>query len=309
VVADRGLRLVVVGAVLALAACGGTERRAITNGKVEVDGRTLAVHCSGSGSPTVVLEAGLGSSSATWAGIRPSLAKRARVCAYDRLGDGESDAVPDDKIQTVDDQTKTLAGVLDAAGVGAPYVLVGHSWGGAIVQRFVSEHRSDVAGIVLDDSSTGDATRRWLAMLPSPPKSGFDPFREVRNALHNTNDPMANPERVDWPASVPALHSVKSFGSIPLVVLTAGTSDLAAALQPPYKARAYRIWLDAHSQLAALSSDSVHAIAEYSGHFIHEDQPDVVVAAVRAVVRAAREDERLPPCRTLFRGVDAVRCL
>jgi pimeloyl-ACP methyl ester carboxylesterase len=304
------MRLVVaVLAALILAGCGGSEKHAISDGKVEVGGRMLAVHCSGSGSPTVVLEAGLGSSSATWAEIRPRLAKRTRVCAYDRLGDGESDEVPAGQIQTVDDQAKTLAGVLDAAGVEAPYVLVGHSWGGAIVQRFASEHRSDVAGIVLDDSSQGDATRRWLAMLPAPPKSGFDRFREVRNALDNTNDPNSNPEHVAWLASIPALHRVKSLGSIPLVVLTAGMSDLAAALPSPYNGRAYRIWLDGHSQLAALSSDSVHAVAEYSSHFIHQDQPDVVVAAIRAVLRAAREDARLPPCRTLFRGVDAVRCL
>ena len=303
------MRLVAVAAVLVLAACGGKEHRAISNGKVEVDGRTLAVHCSGSGSPAVVLEAGLGSSSATWAGIRPRLAKRTRVCAYDRLGDGDSDPVPGGTIQTVDDQTRTLAGVLAEAGVEAPYVLVGHSWGGAIVQRFASEHRSDVAGIVLDDSATGDATRRWLAMLPAPPKSGFDPFRDVRNALHNTNDPNENPEHVDWLASSPALHRVRSLGSIPLVVLTAGISDLAAALEPPYKGRAYRIWLDGHSQLAGLSSDSVHVIAQYSSHFIHQDQPDAVVTSIRAVLAATREDERLPPCRTIFRGVDGVRCL
>jgi pimeloyl-ACP methyl ester carboxylesterase len=303
------VKLVVLVGVLLLAGCGGSEKPAFSDGKVEVGGRMLAVHCSGAGSPTVVLEAGLGSTSATWAEIRPRLAKRTRVCAYDRLGDGESDPVPPGKIQTVDDQAKTLAGVLDAAGVEAPYVLVGHSWGGAIVQRFASGHRSEVAGIVLDDSSQGDATRRWLAMLPAPPKNGFDPFREVRNALHNTNDPTANPERVDWLASIPALHRVKSLGSIPLVVLTAEMNDLAAALQPPYKGRAWRIWLDGHSQLAGLSSDSVHAIAQYSGHFIHQDQPDVVVASIRAVVRAARDGERLPPCRRLFRGVAGVRCL
>jgi pimeloyl-ACP methyl ester carboxylesterase len=300
---------VAVLAALVLAGCGGSEKRAISNGNVEVGGRMLAVHCSGSGSPPVVLEAGLGSSSATWAGIRPRVAKRTRVCAYDRLGDGESDEVPAGKIQTVDDQAKTLAGVLDAAGVEAPYVLVGHSWGGAVVQGFASEHRSDVAGVVLDDSSQGEATRRWLAMLPPAPKSGFDRFREIRNALNNTNDPNANPEHVDWLASIPALHRVKSLGSTPLVVLTAGTSDVAAALQSPYRERAYRIWLDGHSQLATLSSDSVHAIAEHSAHFIHEDQPDVVVAAIDAVVRAARADARLPRCARLFRGIDGVRCL
>jgi pimeloyl-ACP methyl ester carboxylesterase len=303
------VRLVAVVGVLLLAGCGGSEKHAPADGKVEVDGRMLAVHCSGSGSPTVVLEAGLGSSSATWSGIRPLVAKRTRVCAYDRLGDGESDGVPAGKVQTVDDQVKTLAGVLDAAGIEAPYVLVGHSWGGAIVQRFASEHRSDVAGIVLDDPSQGDATRRWLAMLPPAPKSGLDPFREIRNAIDNTNDPRSNPEHLAWLASIPALHRVKSLGSIPLVVLTAGTSDVAIALRPPYSGRAYRIWLDGHSQLAELSSDSVHAIAETSAHYIHEDQPAVVLAAIRAAIRAAREDARLPACRTLFRGVDAVRCL
>jgi pimeloyl-ACP methyl ester carboxylesterase len=303
------VRLVAVVGVLVLAGCGGSEKHAPADGKVEVDGRMLAVHCSGSGSPTVVLEAGLGSSSATWSGIRPLVAKRTRVCTYDRLGDGESDAVPAGKVQTVDDQVNTLAGVLDAAGIEGPYVLVGHSWGGAIVQRFASEHRSDVAGIVLDDPSQGDATQRWLAMLPPAPKSGLDPFREIRNAIENTNDPRSNPEHLAWLASIPALHRVKSLGSIPLVVLTAGTSDVATALQPPYSGRAYRIWLDGHSQLAALSSDSVHAIAETSAHYIHEDQPAVVLAAMRAVIRAAREDERLPACRTLFRGIDAVKCL
>lgn len=297
------LAVVALGALL-IAGCGGSERHAITNGKVSVDGRQLAVHCSGSGSPAVILEAGLGFDSSTWAGIRPRVARRTRVCAYDRLGEGESDEVPAGKTQTVEDQAKMLAGVLDAAGLDPPYMLVGHSWGGAILQVFASEHRDDVAGIVLVDSSQGDATRKWLAMLPRTAR-----FKEVRHALDETNNPESNPERVDWPASIPALHRVKSLDGIPLVVLTAGTSDLANALPEPYKQRAYRIWLDGHSRLAALSSDSVHAVAEDSTHFIQRDQPDVVVAAVEAVIGSVRKDEALPACRALFRGINGLRCL
>jgi len=302
-------RVAACAVALFLAGCGGSERAALFNRKVEVEGRQLAVHCSGNGSPTVVLEAGLGLSSATWTELRPRLAKRTRVCAYDRLGEGESDAVPARKIQIVDDQSKTLAGVLDAAGVEAPYVLVGHSWGGAIVQVYASKHRQDVSGIVFVDSSTGDATRKWLAMLPPAPKSGADQFREVRKRLEETNDAMSNPEHVSWPKSIPQLHRVTSLDAIPLVVLTAGRNELGSVLPAPYNDQAYRIWLDGHSQLAALSSDSVHAVAQYSSHFIHEDQPDVVVAAVHAVVRAARDDKRLPACRKLFRGVAGVGCL
>jgi hypothetical protein len=146
-------------------------------------------------------------------------------------------------------------------------------------------------------------------MLPPAPKDGVDQFRELRAMLTETNDATSNPEHVSWPRSTPQLHRVKSLGAIPLVVLTAGTNELGSVLPAPYDDHAYQIWLDGHSHLAALSSDSVHAVAQYSAHFIYQDQPDVVVAAVDAVLRAAREDKRLPPCRALFRGVTAVGCL
>lgn len=296
-------------ALLLVAGCGGSEQHAVTNGKVDVGGRRLAVHCSGSGSPTVILEAGWGFSSATWVGIRPQVARRTRVCAYDRLGEGASDPPRAKEIQTMDDQAKTLADVLDAAGIDCPCVLVGHSLGGAIVRRFASQHPNDVAGIVLVDSSHGDATRKWRALLPARPKNSRDPFRQVRGMLDESDAPLSSPEHLDWPASEKQMRELRSLDAIPLVVLTAGTNELATAFPHPYDERASRIWLDGHSQLAALSSNSVHAVAQYSGHFIHESQPDVVVASIRAVVGAARDDERLPACRTLFRGVAGVRCL
>jgi pimeloyl-ACP methyl ester carboxylesterase len=257
----------------------------------------------------VILEAGWGFSSATWIGIRPQVARRTRACAYDRLGEGESDPPRAKEIRTMDDQAKTLADVLDAAGIDCPCVLVGHSLGGAIVRRFASRHRDDVAGIVLVDSSHGDATRKWGALLPARPTNGRDPFREVRSMLDESGDALSDSEHLDWPASEKQMRELRSLDAIPLVVLTAGANELATAFPHPYDVRASKIWLDGHSELAALSSDSVHAIAQYSGHFIHESQPDVVVASIRAVVGAARRDQRLPPCRTLFRGVAGVRCL
>jgi pimeloyl-ACP methyl ester carboxylesterase len=308
-VADRGVKLVLTAMVVLLfAACGGTERHAISNGKVEVDGRMLAVHCSGSGSPTVVLEAGAGFSSATWIGVQPRLARRTRVCAYDRLGEGGSDAPRAHEIRTADDQAKTLADMLDSAGIECPCVFVGHSFGGAIILLFASHHREDVAGLVLDDAASGAATRKWLEMLPKPPKNDVDPFRGVRDVLEGS-DPLSEPDHVDWGATETQLRNVKSIDAIPLVVLTAAKSQLADELPPPYGKRAYGIWLATQTQLASLSSNSIHAIAQYSGHFIHENQPNVVAAAVAAVVGSVRSDEALPACRALFRRISGVRCV
>jgi len=76
--------------VVLAAGCGGSQRHVTSNGAVKVDGRRLVVHCSGTGSPTVVLEAGLGLSSSTWVEIQPLVARTTRVCAYDRLGEGKA---------------------------------------------------------------------------------------------------------------------------------------------------------------------------------------------------------------------------
>ena len=184
----------------------------------------------------------------------------------------------------------------------------GHSWGGAIVQRFAFEHRNEVAGLVLVDSSEADVIDRLLALLPRCSVVRCGPIANVRAGLHKTLEPSSNPEAVEWRASIPQLHQLKSLGSIPLVVLTAGTSDIGVGLPPPYAGRTYEIWLRAQSQLAALLSQSVHAVAEHSGHLIPVYQPEAVVAAVKAVVRAACSG-RLPACHAVFRGVTGVRCM
>jgi pimeloyl-ACP methyl ester carboxylesterase len=296
-------------AVVLLAGCGASSKHVITDGTVEVHGQTLEVHCRGTGSPTVVFEAGLGFGAVEWVGVQPQVARQSRTCAYDRLGEGESAATRAGVAQTVDDQAQTLRAVLAGAGVEPPYILVGHSWGGAIVQRFAFEHRDEVAGIVLVDSSEADVNGRLLAMLPRCHADGCGSIASVRAGLVDSLKPSLNPEAVDWRASIPQLHQLKSLGSIPLIVLTAGTSDIGVGLPSPYEERTYEIWLRAQSQLAALSSQSVHAVAEHSGHLVPVYQPEAVVAAVNAVVRAARSRGRLQRCHAVFRGVTGVRCI
>ena len=300
---------VAAATVALLAGCGAASKHAFTDGTVEVRGQTLAVHCRGTGSPTVVFEAGLGFAAAEWVVVQPQVARQSRTCAYDRLGEGESAAPRAGVAQTVDDQAQTLRAVLDRAGVDPPYILVGHSWGGAVVQRFAFEHRNEVAGIVLVDSSEADVNNRLIALLPRCSVARCGPIANVRASLVRALEPSSNSEAVDWRTSKPQLHQLESLGSIPLVVLTAGTSDIGVGLPPVYARHSYEIWLRAQSHLASLSSPSEHAVAERSGHLIPVYQPDAVVAAVKAVVRAAHSGGRLPPCHAVFRGVADVRCM
>jgi pimeloyl-ACP methyl ester carboxylesterase len=297
-------RISVFAAAVLLVGCGSS-RAPVSDGAVAVDGRKLVVHCAGVGSPTIVLDAGLGDSSSRWAGIQPRIAGISRVCAYDRFGEGESDAPRGP--QTVADQTETLNRLLEAAAWQGPFVLVGHSWGGAIDQVFARDHLDEVAGMVLIDSSVADQLRRWLKLIPPKPKSGVDPFEQIRTELTDGLDSPQTSEQLRWGPSDPELRRLTTLDGRPLVVLTAGTLGLTFPTEA-LQTRAYAIWLELHHRLSTLSSNAVEAIAEYSGHYIYETQPDLVVAAIRATVQALRDKAPLPSCQTMFRDQAGVEC-
>lgn len=116
---------------------------------VDVGGFRLHINSTGSGRPTVVLDAALGASSISWALVQPEVARFARVCSYDRAGFGWSEAGPFPR--TVGRIAGELRTLLDRAGEPPPYVLVGHSFGGLVMRVFAARYRADVAGLVLVD--------------------------------------------------------------------------------------------------------------------------------------------------------------
>src|SRR6185503_7396802 len=121
---------------------------------VDVGGRKLHVNCAGSGSPTVVLEAGASSFALDWSLVQPEIARTQRVCSYDRAGSGWSDPRPD--VETPARIAADLHAALAAAGERPPYVLVGHSAGGLYVRLYQLEHPNEVVGLVLVDPATED---------------------------------------------------------------------------------------------------------------------------------------------------------
>ena len=231
---------------------------------------TVATHAyvvAGQGSPTVVLEAGLGSGKESWAPVFNGIAETTQVFAYNRAGyppsrsgDGMRDAA------TI---VAELRASLQALDLKPPYVLVGHSVGGTYMELFARLYPEEVAGAVLVDSRHADFTRQCkladagaceppaliLSMMPPGPKREMDSaavtMRQVRNA--------------------------GPFPQVPLVVLTGGKQILTSEAF-------YSIWLATQEQLAELGDNPKHVVCERCGHFVQRDDPALVINAVSEVV-------------------------
>lgn len=276
----RGVPVRAVAAALAAVVLGAVSAGAAgsrTSGFVRVDGHRMFYKCRGTGSPTVVLDAGSPDTSATWRWVQPQIAHETRVCAYDRAGLGQS-APPSRGDRTPRTQVRELRLLLTAARIPGPYVVVGHSWGGLLARLFAYVYPAQTVGVVLVDATT---------------------FPYLTPAQARRLPVKKNREGIDIAAAVRQSDSIKSFGDVPLVVLGSNKPPLGVKL------------LAGQDAEAALSTDSVNAIARLSTHSIQRPapvgQPQVVVTAVRAVVAAARTHGTLPPCAQLFAGL-SVSC-
>jgi pimeloyl-ACP methyl ester carboxylesterase len=305
--------LVVVLAVVLLVGCGGQghalerarSRPEVTpvgvgsGDMVDVGGRHLYVECVGSGSPTVVLEAGFGGSSRHWTAVLPELGRTSRTCAYDRAGLGDSNAMPG--VHDAGDQIRDLERLIDRGRIEPPYVLVGHSYGGLLARLFARAHPEETGGVVLVDAEGRDMGRRLRAAWP---KSLAPELRRAW-AERTVLDGVAL-----W-ASAALGSGIRSLRDEPLIVITAARErelPLFRGLPPEVYRRWDRVWRAMQTELAELSSDHAHVVALRSDHSIQDDQPLVVIQAVRAVVRAVRDRAPLLPCEREFGGPD-VRCL
>jgi pimeloyl-ACP methyl ester carboxylesterase len=127
---------------------------------IDVGGWRLHLYCTGAarpGQPTVILETGIGDFSVEWSLVQPRVAQFARVCSYDRSGDGWSELGPSPR--TLHQIVYELHTLLQKANETPPYVMVGHSYGGWLVQLYVSTYPTDVAGIALIEPGESDPLR------------------------------------------------------------------------------------------------------------------------------------------------------
>ncbi len=275
---------------------------------------TMHIYCIGQGTPTVILDSGLGDSYFSWHRVQPQIANLTRVCSYDRAGLGYSDSSP--RARTSEVFAEELDLLLQSAGIAPPYVLVGHSLGGFDVRLYARLYRNKVAGMVLVDASHPQQQKRlppalndldatWLreqeffefAMPFGLPRllgfCGNDAERRAAECnFHNVREGVAELKAISESAAQTA--ATGPFGDLPLAVLSSDPDlpepDLPEDLVKPTSAA----WQQMQIELAHLSSRSTHTIAKNSGHYIQLDRPDVVIEAVRKVVDQAREAQSAP---------------
>jgi pimeloyl-ACP methyl ester carboxylesterase len=245
---------------------------------IDLGGRRLYIKCFGqerAGRPVVVLDAGMGSTSDAWSLVQPQVAQFARVCSYDRAGMGKSDRAP--QAHSSQDMVSDLHNLLGKAGINPPYVLVGHSFGGMNTRLYATKHSKEVVGMVLVDSTHEDEVARMHALLPPEMLKRAKPEDMI----------IRSAEDIDFNRSIAQLRAANWHSDIPLIVLTRGSAtfnpnDYAVpSLAPKFE----QIRLELQKDLVRRSSRGRQIIAEKSGHYIQRDQPELVIDAIRQVIK------------------------
>jgi pimeloyl-ACP methyl ester carboxylesterase len=301
-----------VAVLCVVAACGATyeyfeERRDLAatpppGRLIDVGGHRLHLWCFGHGAPTVVFDSGLGGTAFDWYAVLRDVSGLTTACAYDRAGMGYSDAGPSPR--TSRRIAGELAELVRLSETKLPVVLVGWSYGGLFVRAYASEHESEVAGLLLVDSSNEDqAAKLAAAGFPSdvPVWDRFAPAAAALGLLRLTGSPSGlRPEIMPEPVrrfvqatgylprgyqaiydeesqesqSFDEVRALRHPLSIPVVVLSAGRSpipDVTTSLQ---------------RDLLRLSARSCQIVAASSGHRIPYEAPETVVRAVRVTIDA-----------------------
>ena len=229
----------------------------------------LHLYATGSGGPTVVLDAGYGSGWTDWRLVQPAVAASARVVSYDRANVGESDPGPTPR--TSADAVADLHALLQAAGLPAPYVLVGHSYGGTNALLYASTYPEKIAGLVLVDAVHEEYRDRLRELDP-----------EQMAALDQLLATI--PEGVDFDATSAQIREAGPLPTVPAVVIARGVGDF-----PPLAptAETEQLWQELQRDLANRIPGAELVVAERSGHTVPKDQPEAIVEAIGRVLAAA----------------------
>lgn len=282
-----------------------------------VEGRQMHLYCSGAGSPTIVIETGVGSTSLGWYLVQERLSALTRVCTYDRSGLGWSE--PRDGPQDSETIARRLHILLNAAGAPRPLLLVGHSGGGLYIREYTREFPDEVAGLVFVDSSSPQqmdelpgfragyeddmrhATRdQWVDRLrvwsgwerlmgrcQGGANKGFEKYadlydaKECRPGYVDTDFPGYR----DFEAAAMQAGRLTSVGNKPVLVLSKDTHregmDPEGVAEAPF-------WDREQEELKSLSPQSWRIIARGSGHTIFKERTDLVVDQVALLVKYLR---------------------
>lgn len=280
-------------------------------------GRSMHLYCTGSGTPTVILEAGAGDFGlSSWHSVQPQFSALSRTCSYDRASTGWSDPVPGRPTPTA--AITDLHTLLARSGEPGPYLFVGHSLGGPIIRHYAVHYPTEVAGLILVDGSHEDQMDRMKAGVPpwaflvlrSLPALHFvgidrlvakaritDTLSAIIAARTTTDAAMANTSELINSLSAfnaEVKRDVKPFGALPLIALTADVVPRAPGITQAVADSMHGEWVAMHQEIVARSTRGRWILAEHSGHYIQRDRPELVIQSVREMLDTLRSAPPTP---------------
>ena len=296
---------------------------------VDVGGRRVNLYCTGSGSPTVVLDTDGDDTTSAWRFVQPAIARTTRVCSYDPPGFGFSD--PLDKAQAdADGNALALHAMLRNAGIAGPIVLVGYSVSGLYDRVFADRYPSEVAGMVLVSPNVPYQDQQLVRVAPgigadiamdgvlhgcldAAQRHAIVPgSRAYARCVYTPPDPtmpapllamirkqwqsarlwrsfaVSSSDETERGSSREVVAEQRSYGAMPLVVLTTTKDALALPIPGAQKTALVHAWIAWHRRIAAYSSVGKDIIVAGSSSSIPIDRPSAVVAAIEEIVRKVR---------------------
>jgi len=261
--------------------------------RYDIGGYQLHMYCRGEGSPTVIIDTGLGDDSWDWQEIVKSSSSKSKTCVYDRPGYGWSDVGP--RPRTSRRIAYELNLLLHQAKLSPPYILVGHSFGGYNMRLFAASHPNDVAGIVLVEASHEGQYDQLDIKLPPPYKGQRNIFITVpldkMDASDSKNYTLRDRAFRSASYEIAALSQssiqVKQSGAIPtvpLVVISRGKPEWYGSADATKREK---IWIRLQQDLTNLSPISEQIFANHSGHDVPKQQPEIIVDAISDVIDLA----------------------
>ena len=238
----------------------------------------LQYSVAGEGRPVIVFLSGYGvNMDSSWSKVYPSAGKISTVFAYNRLGYGDSDKAKEP--QTGAAVIATLRNLLRERGLSPPYVLVGHSLGGLYANFFARMYPQEIAGVVLVDSAHPDQQEMMRVREGVVQRVVTGIINTLDSALHSRHSEIST-----FDMTADQIRKAGPFPAIPLIVIS-------AAKPPP-------AWLvrdevlqglrENQRDLTAMSPRGKQVVAQKSGHFVQNEEPGIVIQAIREVVDRSR---------------------
>ncbi|MCZ8522308.1 MULTISPECIES: alpha/beta fold hydrolase [Paenibacillus] len=251
-------------------------------GKVDIGGYGLYISVRGArraNLPTVVFENGYGDASGIWDAAASELSKVTRVVTYDRAHIGASDAPPEASYSAMDAANR-LHTLLERAGVSGPLVLVGHSMGGLYIRQYARLYPGSVKGLVFVDASHEHMEDVLFAEYDAQTRVEI-----VEDDLVTSGGLEGHyyPDVDNTYRQIDQGRQADFLRGLPITVLSGGNHGY-----PDVFTDGEARWAQLQRSLASLSNDSVHITDPGSGHYLHTENPGLVVSSVIALFSRTR---------------------